>query len=50
MLHVKGRIHGVHILLIQSLTKLLQRLTETLEVYNFTLTQELDHIIYIGII
>lgn len=49
-LHVKGRIHIIHILLIQFLPQQLHGFAESLEVYNFPLPKEPDHIINIRII
>ena len=49
-LHIDGRIHPVYIPLIQLLSQQLYRLTEALEVNDFPLPQEFDHIIYIWIV
>ena len=49
-LHIHCRIHIVNILLIEFLPKQLRRLAKPLEVYDFPLPQELDHIVYIRII
>ena len=49
-LNVKGRVHEVHILLIQLLPQQLHRLTEALEVDHFPFPKESDHIIHIRII
>ena len=48
--HIKGRIHKVHILLVQLLPQQLHRLTEALEVNNFPFPQELDHVVHIRIV
>ena len=50
MLHIKRGIHAVHILLIQLFPQQLHGLTKPLEVDDFPLPQEPDHIVHIGII
>ena len=49
-LHVKGWVHGVNILLIQLFPQLLDAFAKPLEVDDLPLPQELDHIVYIGIV
>lgn len=48
--HIERRIHAVNILLIQLLPQKLDRLAKALEVHDFPLPQEGDHIVDIGII
>ena len=50
LLHIKCRIHGIHILLIQFFPQQLYSFTETLEVYDFSFPQEFNHIVHIRII
>ena len=47
---IKGGIGKVNIFAVQTLAHFLDGLSETLEVDNFPLTQEADHITYIRII
>lgn len=47
---IDGRIHAVHVLLIQLLPELLDGLAEALEVDYFTLPEEADHVIDIRIV
>ena len=47
---VQCRVHIVHVLLIQTLTQTLDRLTETLEMHDLTRPQELDDIVDIRIV
>ena len=49
-LHIKRRVHIVYVLLIQFFPKQLNCLTKTLEVYDFPLPEELDHIVYVRIV
>ena len=49
-LQVKGRIHKVHIFLIQLLAQQLHGLTKALEMHHLTLPEELDHIVHIRVI
>ena len=49
-LHIERGIHIVNILLIQFFPEQLHGFSETLEMHDFPLPQELDHIIDIGII
>lgn len=50
LLHIKGRIHAVNILLIQPFAKLLQTFAESLEVDDLPFPQELDNVVYIWVI
>ena len=50
MLHIKCRIHIVHILLVQFLTQQFNGFSEPLEVDNFPLSQEFDDIVHVRII
>ena len=50
LLNIDGRVHIIHILLIQLFPQQLHGFSETLEVYNLPLPQEFDYIIHIGII
>ena len=50
LLHINSRIHAVYIFLIQLFSEQLHSLAKTLEVIDFPLTQEFDHIVYIRII
>ena len=47
---IEGRIHGVHILLVQLLPEELDRLAESLEVNHLPLPEELDHVIHIRVV
>ena len=47
---VKRRIHRIYIALIQTLSSSLHRLTESLEVDDFSLTQKSNDVVYIGVI
>ena len=47
---VKGRIHIVHILLIQLSAQQLHGLSEPLEMHNLPFPKEFDHIVHIRII
>ena len=49
-LNIKSRIHIVHIILIQFLPQQFHSLAKPLEMDDFPLPEELDHIIYIRII
>ena len=49
-LDIDGRIHEIHILLIQFLPQQLHSLAEPLEMNDLPLPQEPDHIVYIRII
>lgn len=49
-LHIKGRIHIVNILLVQFFPQKLHSFAKTLEMDDFSLPEEFDHIIYIRII
>ena len=49
-LNIKGRIHKVHILLVQLLPQQLNRFSKALEMNDLPFPQEFDHIIYIRII
>ena len=49
-LQIDGRIHIVYILLVQLFSQQLNSLTKALEVNDFPLPQEFDHIVYIRII
>ena len=48
--HIKGRVHEIHIFLIQFLPEQLHGFPESLEMYDLPLPEELDHVIHIGII
>ena len=50
MLHVKSWIHEVYIFLIQLFTQQLDGLAKALEMDNFPLPEEFNHVIYIRII
>lgn len=47
---IKGRVHKVHVLLIELFPEKLHRLAEALEVNHLTLPQELDYIVDIRVI
>lgn len=47
---IKGRVHEVHIFLIQLLPEQLDSLTEALEVNHLTLPEEFDHVVHIRVI
>ena len=49
-LDIEGRVHKVHILLIQLLPQQLHCLTKALEVHDLPLPEELDHVIHIRVI
>ena len=49
-LQIDGRIHIVYILQVQLFSQQLNSLTKALEVNDFPLPQEFDHIVYIRII
>ena len=49
-LQVKGRIHKVHIFLIQLLAQQLHGLAKALEMNHLALPEELDHIVHIRVI
>ena len=49
-LQVDGRIHGIHILLVQLLPQELNRFPEPLEMNDLPFPQELDHIVHIRIV
>ena len=49
-LHIHRRIHTVHILLIQLLSKQLYSFAKPLEMHDFPFTKELDYIIHIRIV
>ena len=50
LLQILCRVHAVNIFLIQLLSKLLHGFSKSLEMYNFSLTEEFDNIVDIGII
>ena len=50
ILQVDGRVHEIHILMIQLFPQQLHGLTEALEVDNLPLPQEFDHIVNIRVI
>ncbi len=49
-LHIHRRIHIVYIFLIQLFPELLHTFAEALEVNDFPLTPEFDHIVHIGVV
>ena len=49
-LHIKGRVGGVDIALIQFFPEQLGRFSEALEVDDFPFPQELDHVVHIRVI
>ena len=49
-LDVKCRVHKVDIFLVQLFTQELHGFAETLEVDDLSLSQEFDHIVYIGVV
>ena len=49
-LHIKSRVHGIYILLIQLLPQKFHRFAEALEVNDFPLPQEFDHVIDVRIV
>ena len=50
MLHIKRRIHIIHILLIQLFAKQLHCLAKALEMHKLALAQELDRLSNVGIV
>ena len=49
-LDIKGRVHKIHILLIELLAQQLHRLAKPLEVYHLPFPEEFDHIVHIRVI
>ena len=49
-LYINGRIHIVHILLVQFIPEKLNRFTETLEMDNFPFPEEFDDIVHIRVV
>ena len=49
-LHIEGRIHIIHVFLIQLFPQALHRLAESLEMDHFPFPKEFDHIVHIRII
>lgn len=50
LLHIKCRIHKIDVLLIEFFTQKLDCLAEPLEMDDFPLAKEPNHIVYIGIV
>ena len=50
ILHINGRVHIVHVLLVELFPKELNRFTKSLEVDDLPLPQELDSVVDIGVI
>ena len=50
MLHIKCRIHIVHIFLVQLLTQQFHRLAKSLEMDDLPFSEEFNHIVHIRII
>ena len=49
-LSVKGGVHCIEVLAVELILHLAQGFTEALEVHDFTLAQETDDVVYIGVI
>ena len=50
LLHIKGRIHIIYILLIQFFPELLHAFSKSLEVYDLPLPEELDYVVNFRIV